>query len=965
MTDAIQFLRSVLPSHGRYCVVSAARTESGVKNLHHLFFDNIKELKETIDIEVQRERDVYFALAAFTQDSRKAVFAASLRSFFLDLDVGENKPYDTVESADRALVSFCNTHRIPPPSVVCSGYGLHAYWALTDALPVDEWLPTAARFKAVCRKYNLGFDPVVTDDAARILRVPGTKNFKYRDAPADVFVMRAAGTVEPDEFVAALRPHSPMVSVEAPAASKPKGNTSALTALLTGNRESLFGRIVQRSLKGSGCNAIRYAVIHQERTSEPLWFSTLSIAQHCADRNTAIHKLSYKHPQYDRDKTEQKANNAAHPHTCNTFQQVVPDLCEGCPHQIKSPIVLGHAVSKSADTAPESGAQDGVIMEGELNSENVQGLAAAPDPHPVLPKPYFRGRNGGIYRTEVGADDTPHDELVYEHDLFVIQRIVDPNEGEMVQCSLSLPKDGVRKFFILLSDVHSSERCRSRLGKNGVAAYSAQMGKIMTYVIAAVKELQVTTVAKEAHLQFGWTRKRNAFVAGNKIYTSSSIQTNPGANGVASFMPWIELKGELSEWRSIINALARPGMEPLQFAALCGFGSPLMPFSGVAGATVNLLSNASGTGKTTACQIANSVFGHPINTMIIERDTQNSREHKMGVMNNLCIVADEMTNSSPEALSDMVYAASQGRGKDRMEASSNQLRANSTRWQLILLTNSNSSMVSKLARNKARADGELMRLIELHVDRVTIPDGDKIFDKLKDHYGVAGPIFAQWIVRHVAKLQELVDKQKDQLWAKVGKRAEERHLIGTMSVVLVAGRIAQRLGLHDLDMSELESWVVEELNRGRVTFTESVSDSDSILGEFLNATYTSTVGVNVSQKGLTVDTMGAVFATPRSYKGVTVRIEVGDVGVLYISKKAFREYCVDRQATMQEVLNEYKKPGAAFQYVGIHKKRLLSGTGLVAPSIDTLKFLCSKEEGDALRDRLQSTQGEPEDPDQL
>lgn len=950
--DAIPFLRSVLPSYGRYCIAVAVQEDGGSKKyVQHLFFDSVGELVETAAIEVERRRDVYFALSSFLKDERKAEASAAFRCFFLDLDVGEDKPHSTIPQAQSALTTFCADYSIPPPSLVCSGYGLHAYWALTDDVPADEWLPVATQFKAVCQKYELGFDPAVPNDMARILRVPGTKNFKRIISPADVYVMRVAGTVELDEFCEALRPHAPLVPVPIRSTSRASGKTSSLTAMLAGNRESLFSRIVQRSLKGTGCNAIRYAVVHQEEVSEPLWFSALSIAQHCADRDTAIHKMSCKYPQYNWAATEQKASGAAYPHTCDTFRQLAPELCAGCPHKVKSPIVLGHAISKAPTVEPRA-TQDDVIMEGELSLGNVHALAAAPEPTPVIPKPYFRGRNGGIYRTDIGEDDAPHDELIYEHDLFVIQRIIDPNEGEMVQCSLALPKDGVRKFFMLLSDVHSSERCRSRLGKNGVAAYSAQMGKIMTYVIAAVKELQVTTVAKEAHLQFGWTRKRDAFVAGNKIYTKNSIQANPGANGVASLMPWIELKGDLSEWRGVVNALARPGMEPLQFAAMCGFGSPLMPFSGVAGATVNLLSNASGTGKTTACQIANSVFGHPVNTMIIERDTQNSREHKMGVMNNLCIVADEMTNSSPEALSDMVYAASQGRGKDRMEASSNQLRANSTRWQLILLTNSNASMVSKLARNKARADGELMRLVELHVERVTIPDGDKIFDKLKDNYGVAGPIYAQWIVRNVASIQELVDKQKDRLWRDVGKRAEERHLIGTMSVVLVAGRIAQRLGLHDLDMDALEQWVIAELGRGRVTFTEEVSDSDSILGEFLNASYASTVGVNVNQKGSVVGTMGAVFATPRSYKGATVRMEVGDVSALYVSKKAFRDYCVDRQATMQEVLSAYRKPKSAFQYVGVHKKRLLSGTGITSPAVDTLKFICGKEEGAAMRNLI-------------
>jgi hypothetical protein len=941
MDTARQFLRSVLPVAGRYCVVSIKN-----KQIQQFFSDDLTELLSWGTAESQQAKNVFFGLSAFDgANQRTAYHSLELQSFFLDLDVGAGKQYASALDAENAIVALCRTTGLPPPTLVQSGYGLHVYWPLLEPVPTEQWLPIALRFKQFCTKQGVGFDPVVPADPARILRLPETFNYKVPEDPRAVRVLRTAGAVDLSEFVSVIAEHVPRVTVSAPAAHAPPP-VSPLMQALTGNHVARFSVIVRRSLQGAGCNAIRHIVQHQAEISEPLWFSGLSIAQHCEDRDVAIHKMSRRHPAYDPKETEAKASGAAYPHTCETFRQRAPDLCAGCPLSVKSPIVLGHVIAEAPAQEPPA---EEVVCTVELTPET---LDAVKKPAPVVfnpPSPYFRGMKGGIYKREKGEGGEFTDTLVYEHDFYATQRLNDPNYGEVVVFKLILPQDGEREFSIPLAELHSPEKFRAVTGRNGIAAGQAQMRLIMSYAIKYAKDLQVKMQAREARLQFGWTTQRDGFVAGNRVYKASSALHNPASSATSDIIHFLSPVGELDVWRSIINALAKPGMEPLQFAALCGFGSPLMPFTGVAGVTVNLLSNASGTGKTTACQIANSVFGHPVHTMIIERDTQNAREHKMGVMNHLCVVADEMTNIQPEALSDMVYAASQGRGKDRMDGQTNRLRANTTRWQLILLTNSNSSMVSKLAKNKARPDGELMRLVELPVQRVVVDGGDDIFNKLHTNYGVAGPIYAQWLVRYHASLQQLMDKEKAKLWKQVGKRIEERHVVGTVAAVLLGGRIAQRLGLHDLDVDNLARWAAETLLEKRKTFTAEVTDTETLLGEFINANHTAIVGVNKNKlSGLTGTT---VFYTPRS-NAVVGRLEVGDPAFIFISRKAFRDYCVERQYTMNEVLQECSNENTSFQYIGAAKKRLLSGSGMLAPSVDTLQFLCAPDETAALEEAL-------------
>jgi hypothetical protein len=950
MTIEGNFLRSVLPSCGRYCVVSMNSGNPTNHKPRHYFTNQISGVSRFAAELTAGGFDTFFALASFGADRRISANALLMRSFFLDLDVGEGADkYPSPESAEATVRAFAVRVQLAPPTLVRSGYGLHAYWPLTEDVSIDDWLPLALRFKALCRQQGVLFDAVVPADPARTLRVPGTLNFK-RDTPAPVQVICLGGTMELAEFSRALRSVEPVPVL--PRRTEP---VSATTQALLGNRVSNFGLIVRKSLKGHGCNAILHAVVNQADVEEPLWYSALSVAQHCEDRTTAIHKLSCEHPKYSAAETERKAAGAAHPHNCATFRAKAPHLCAGCTLNIVNPITLGHRVLE-APAAPLTGCD-----EPEPAPPPPQPTPPPPQPTPppppvvvnyTPPRPYFRGVNGGVYLRMKDDNGDSIDALIYEHDFYATQRLVDPNDGEVVVFKLHLPQDGVREFSIPLSELAAADKFRMLVGYHGIIATPQQMKAIMNYAIKYTKELQVTKQAREARLQFGWTDKRDAFVAGNKLYRPSGrTQHNPASSATSNIIHWLDPQGSLLEWKSIINTLAKPGMEPLQFAALCGFGSPLLPFSGVHGAVVNLMSNDSGTGKTTACQIANSVFGHPVHTMIIERDTQNAREHKMGVMKNLCVIADEMTNIRPEDLSDMVYAASQGRGKDRMESQTNRLRANTTRWQLIMLTNSNSSMTSKLAKSKARADGEMMRLIELPVDRVVVDGGDKIFEKLNFNYGVAGPIYAQWLVKNEAHLQKLVDKEKAALWKAVGKRIEERHIVGTAACVLVGGRIANLLGLHDLNIDNLRTWLLERVLIKREALKQDISDAQTLLGEFLNEHSTGIIGVNTDV--LNPFSQSHVFYAPKSNK-VVARFEAGRAGMLFVSRKAFRDYCVDRQYTMDDALNDYRGAHAPFQLVGTTKKRLLSGSGIIAPAVDALAFRCSPEEAEAIEQALQT-----------
>ena len=89
--------------------------------------------------------------------------------------------------------------------------------------------------------------------------------------------------------------------------------------------------------------------------------------------------------------------------------------------------------------------------------------------------------------------------------------------------------------------------------------------------------------------------------------------------------------------------------------------------------------------------MVNSVMGHPKALSANFADPLNAKLMQLGMMNNLCFTVDEMTNTLPKDFSVLAYSMSQGRGKHRVKAQSNELRQNHTHWSNMSLCSSNSS----------------------------------------------------------------------------------------------------------------------------------------------------------------------------------------------------------------------------------------------------------------------------------
>ena len=920
-------LNTVLPEEGRYCVLGIGRYPD------QKFYDTRAEVDQQVEALVKRGFDVYFGCAKFGPlNNRTHENVAYVRALWMDIDCGPTKAVPDEKGIIKGYVDqltglnefgkFCKNVGLPKPILVSSGYGIHAYWLLEETVSRLEWEPLANRLRELCVEQGLIVDPSVFE-ASRVLRIPGTYNFKQEE-PLEVRVLNEN---TPRMTYAQVKEILGAPDVE-PVEEKPDFIPSSMSPLMESmmqNKVKRFKTIMLKSVQGEGCNQLLHCYENQATLDYNLWRSALSIATFCVDRDSAIHKMSANHPGYDRFKTEFKVDDLQRtggPHHCATFEKQNPGGCTDCKHKgkIKSPIMLGVEIEEADD--------EDYDVEVEAEDGEVETVRI-----PEYPFPFFRGKTGGIYRRP--SEDEGDPELVYEHDLYIIKRLTDPDIGETLLFRLHLPMDGMKEFAIPLGVISSKEKLREALASKGVGLFAKQVDAMSTYVMTLVKNLQVMRKAEIMRTQFGWVDNDSKFILGDREITKDGVYYSPPSHITKSVAENLVEQGDFDKWKEVFNMYARPGLEPHAFAALTAFGSPLLKFTGMSGAIINVIHSSSGSGKSTALFMCNSVWGHPVKNASIWKDTFNAKMHRLGVMNNLPNTIDEITNTSPMEFSDLSYSISQGRGKNKMRGSVNEERVNLTSWQGITLTSSNASFYQKLGAAKDSPDGESMRLLEYEIkpnNLIDVAVGKQMFDhQLRENYGHAGEIYAQWLVNNLEAAKDLVRQIQAKLDKEVKFTQRERFWSAVAACNIAGGLIARNLGLHDYDMKLVYAWLVGMLGEMREDIKPPVSNPASTLGEFINGNMNHALVVNGENDARsnmvpmpTMEPKGELF----------IRYEP-DTKHLWISAKAFKDFCVERQINYKDLLKELKEANVFKEAVN---KRMAKGMKVVSPAVRALMF---------------------------
>lgn len=910
----LEFLQGILPEGARYSLRFIKKSTGFAINR---FIDLADDLEKTIKSYIDSGYDVYYATAGFGAGaSATADNAVSKRELYIDVDCGDEKPYANKAEGMQALKTFCQQTKLPRPTIVDSGNGLHAHWVFIEPIPVHEWKALATKLKALCQSNNFEVDSSCTADLVRVLRVPETVNFKgplpvTLLTPIKYYDVRALQALLGNVFI-------PSADLFARAKTLSQEGISQTRKLMGDpNRTSKFETIWMKSVNGEGCAQIQNAIQNSDTLSEPVWRGVLSIAQYCEDRDWAIHEISKNHPNYSAEETEAKAAGTKGPYTCETFQGMeAAALCAGCPQhgKITSPIQLG-ATIKVAE--PE---------DNEVVVDNVRYEV------PSFPYPYFRGKNGGIYmyvseknkekkKDEDEDDKSPGYEIVYPHDLYAYKRSRDGDLGDCVWVRHHLPNDGVREFLLPQRDIGALDRFRDKLSEQGVTAFSsAQLTRLQHFMSATIRDLQTRERAEVMHTRFGWTKDRT-FIVGAREYTRSGVRHAPVAKHLEKYVPWFTPRGSLEEWKQIANAYNAPEFDMHALGLLGGFGSILMNLSPESGGVLSFFSKQSGTGKTTILRMVNSIFGDPKSLMKDAQDTHLTKVHRMGMLNGIAITLDEMTNAAPQEVSSLLYGCTQGRARDRMKASENAERINDLIWKMISIWSSNTSIEDRLGLIKSDPQGELARVIEIHL-QTPVPDDvletQKLFNKLADNYGHAGDFFLRYVIPNLDEVITIWEQTRDLIYSLRTWTQTERYRLNTLVCCIAAGIVTNNIGLTNFNLKRIArkatALIADSGEEMRATATRAVET----FAAFVNHNVSNMLIVN--SKARANGLQDAPMMVPKG--ALMIRYEP-DTKDLFIVQRDFNRWCAQTFINAKEMRTLFKQE--TNQELDLLRKRMGAG----------------------------------------
>ena len=942
-----QFYEKALPTQGVYCIASIDKSGKILQR----FTETLDNLINQIERFKKQDLNVYVALASFEGYSRKAVDAIALRSFFVDLDVGEGKGYPSKEGALIALNGFLHIEQLPPPVVVDSGTGIHAYWLFSEEVPVAEWKVYAEKFKERCINGGLEIDPVVTADAARILRCPDTFNYKttppspskflstdFNQYSFDIFKDYLDGGMEVGQGLPGIKSESKQ-DIKDILNLAPKGlDEDTLALLKRDNFEKSFADLAIKSLNNEGCGQIKHILENANSLPEPLWYAGLSIARRCEDWEEAIHAMSEDYTDYSRESTikkaEQSIKEATGPHRCEKFNSLNPDVCNKCPYRgkISTPLQLAEKlrITKPVETTEEKDEEDAVG--GESDTKTVPLI---PD-FPEFLYPFIRGVNGGVYympppKVDKKGNKTQDDPiLLTSTDLFPVKRMRSKADGECLLMANIAPKDPYLEFLLPMKEVYSAESFKKIMAANGVFAPVSVIPHLTSYIIKWGQYLLNTLPAENMRMQMGWTEESDCFVIGNTEITKSGEErhspSSPFVRGIAKLLKPV---GTYAAWRDAANIMDRPEFDMHVFGMLCGFGSPLMRYTSTSGVSVSY-TGESGGAKTGALYAGLSLFGNPKELSVFDA-TDNGMIGRYLGMHNLMLGCDEVTNKDSKALSQLIHRISHGKAKIRMQASINAEREYEMFASMIGFFTCNDPIYDKLTEDKANPGGEMARCIEFLIPKSSLFTGNSrvgkaVFDTFRTNYGFAGPMFIKELFKAGdSKREDVMGKWTEKFMSDFGQDSSHRFYENLISSTFGGGQIAVDADIVKYNLDRVYNTVVSEMIKIRdktVKFTPT--DYKALIGEFINQYHS----------GLLVLNDGKVLTEPRN--ALVGRVEVHNQ-ISYVSKTAFKTFLAEKHVSSREF--EHALTGLN-TLVECNKQRLSTGwrAGMSTPPVAVYGF---------------------------
>ena len=776
-------------------------------------------------------RDIYCCMSSQTVSEQKSTAngftyykgvrskegAFELKSLFLDIDVKKGA-YDDTAACAAALGKFIRASGMPRPTlaVETGGGGVHVHWVLDRALKVADWLLLANALKNATKQHGLITDEGVTADAARILRVPDTVNWKYPNHP----VASLGASILPTDYPVAMieKILAPYTKAAPPPPPPPGGATvhpfppglnSDLTAGVGGDGTFVFDEYedAAKFLLGKGVFA-REKDGGSYKSLIDFLFATAWAA-------------------------------TAYPVLADKLEQLFKDISGAVPD--RDPAIADKR------WATEMARMPGLLVAGaplvkpatifklaiDLGWTKPKPQAPPPGVTNDLPPGYTRQADGTIWGSREDKRSglsTPTQVSPHPMDQAWLS-------DEPALNFITTVRKQPRAIHLLTKDAVSKDRMNTALATQGFMVPTKKVDVFQEFIVAWVTQLQTLNHVSHAPA-FGWAQG-GGFAFAGKVHGTNANAGRADDVIARNYDP----AGDLQPWKKVAEHIIKAQRHDLNAIIASAFAAPLVKFTGQEGLMMSACSQESGIGKTVALRIAASIWGHPIHSAQTLDDTQNAVIRKLGEVRHLPVYWDEIkSEDQAEKFVNIAFMLSGGREKSRLTQNAASRTFGS--WETMLVACSNDSIAETIASVQKSSTAGAMRLFEIKVtppaqeptDAVAV---SRMINDLKDNHGHAGLEYAAYLGSNKVAIEKRVQTTLENMVAKWAVPAEERFWAAVVASLVVGAAIANHLALTTIDEQGLLVFLRGQWAAMRTSST--ISDSDlrnvnnlsSVLGRFL------------------------------------------------------------------------------------------------------------------------------------
>lgn len=738
----------------------------------------------------EQQMDVFYSLGV-TRKPLKTIRERArqediyqIGTFWADIDIADatshaktNLPPDIPSAL--ALIP----ENLPPSVVVSSGHGLHVYWLLDAPVTITDEnrkgvMDTARKVQQLIRnaasRQGWHIDPVA--DLSRILRVPGTWN--YKSEPVRCEVIDAAYDLRYDYDMLAH------LAVEVPEKTEKRG-TRFERRKTDGNAKYML----------ENCRFLQHCQIDAAAISYDEWLAMLTNVARAVDGVEACHELSRidskrYDDQYVQGKIDEALTHMA-PTTCEYIQKTLHFAnCDAC--QVRCPaswalseipkaraVVREIALPTADDVFTDEVIGSLALLQNKDSMEfakfkdrcrgriNLNDLSKAiaqkrQNQMHVVPKDHAEsGDDARNITTQYILPDCPLDLIVPPGFAFsaggIDQVQKTENNGEKRNLASGTPVILTSRIFNMDTDQEKVELCfkyynqwRRVVQARSIVFNSRSIIKLADYGIDVtsesskylVKYLQALSNANVSRIplqysvsRLGWRNHEQEFVLPQR--TPYRIELDDDGDISSAFTE----SGSIEGWKQLANEVRQYPYARLVLSA--GFAAPLLRISPHRRNFMLYFWGTSGGGKTAAIKFALSPWGVPDQLMTSFLTTKNGLERKLQLSSDFPVGINERQvagggRDTQEQLEYIAYMLEGGKGKGRASKTGLQRTAS---WRVIGIANGEEPLTKENS-----IQGVKNRVLEINTSPI-LPDGLARQCHVNDQYGIAGPLFMDYVLQ--------------------------------------------------------------------------------------------------------------------------------------------------------------------------------------------------------------------------